>query len=62
MLSGEGDRFFPLGFQRRVVRDRLGLEPDVLPGGHLLGLSNPAGVADYLLHRRTFCDRGRPIP
>lgn len=51
VLSGEGDRFFPLGFQRRVARDRLGLEPDVLPGGHLLGLSNPAGVADYLLGR-----------
>ncbi len=51
VLSGEGDRFFPLEFQRRVARDRLGLEPDVLPGGHLLGLSNPAGVADYLLHR-----------
>ncbi|UKA58216.1 alpha/beta fold hydrolase [Arthrobacter sp. FW306-2-2C-D06B] len=51
VLSGEGDRFFPLGFQRRVARDRLGLEPDVLPGGHLLGLSNPAGVADYLLRR-----------
>ncbi len=51
VLSGEEDRFFPLEFQRRVARDRLGLEPDVLPGGHLLGLSNPAGVADYLLHR-----------
>lgn len=51
ILSGEGDRFFPLEFQRRVARDRLGLEPDVLHGGHLLGLSNPAGVADYLLRR-----------
>jgi pimeloyl-ACP methyl ester carboxylesterase len=51
VLSGEGDRFFPLEFQRRVARDRLGLEPDVLPGGHLLGLSNPAGVAGYLLRR-----------
>jgi pimeloyl-ACP methyl ester carboxylesterase len=51
VLSGAGDRFFPLEFQQRVARDRLGLEPDVLPGGHLLGLSNPVGVADYLLHR-----------
>lgn len=51
VLSGGEDRFFPLEFQRRVARDRLGLEPDVLHGGHLLGLSNPAGVADYLLRR-----------
>ncbi|MHC6222264.1 alpha/beta fold hydrolase [Arthrobacter sp. MMS24-S77] len=51
VLSGDGDRFFPLEFQRKVARDRLGLEPDVLGGGHLLGLSNPGGVADYLLRR-----------
>ncbi|HEY5320612.1 MAG TPA: alpha/beta hydrolase [Galbitalea sp.] len=50
VLTGEGDRFFPLDFQRRVARDRLGLEPDVVPGGHLIALSNPNGVADYLLH------------
>ena len=49
VLAGEGDRFFPLDFQRRVARQRLGLEPDVLPGGHLIALSNPEGVADYLL-------------
>jgi pimeloyl-ACP methyl ester carboxylesterase len=51
VLSGEGDRFFPLEFQRRVACDRLGLEPDVLSGGHLIALSNPAGVVDYLLRR-----------
>ncbi|RAN69472.1 alpha/beta hydrolase [Bacillus sp. SRB_336] len=51
VLSGEGDRFFPLDFQRRVARDRLGLEPDAVPGGHLIALSNPNCVADYLLRR-----------
>lgn len=51
VLTGEGDRFFPLDFQRRVARDRLGLEPDVVPGGHLIALSNPDGVAEYLLSR-----------
>lgn len=51
VLSGKGDRFFPLDFQRAVARERLGLDPDVVPGGHLLALSNPHGVADYLLHR-----------
>jgi pimeloyl-ACP methyl ester carboxylesterase len=49
VLSGEGDRFFPLDFQRRIARERLGIEPDVLPGGHLLALANPGGVARYLL-------------
>ena len=35
-LQGADDRMFPLEFQRRVVRDRLGIEVDVMPGGHLL--------------------------
>lgn len=47
VLTGEGDRFFPLDVQRRVTRDRLGL----VPGGHLIALSNPDGVVDYLLRR-----------
>lgn len=51
VVTGEADRFFPLGFQRRVARERLGLIPDVLPGGHLLALANPHGVANYLLQR-----------
>lgn len=51
VLTGKSDRFFPLDFQRRVARERLGVGPDVVPGGHLLALANPVGVADYLLHR-----------
>jgi pimeloyl-ACP methyl ester carboxylesterase len=53
VLTGEADRFFPVGFQRRVARERLGLTPDVVPGGHLLALANPDGVASYLLRRGT---------
>lgn len=49
VLVGADDRFFPVGFQRRVARDRLGVEADVLPGGHLLPLVQPRLVADYLL-------------
>jgi hypothetical protein len=49
VLAGNDDRFFPVGFQRRVARDRLGVEADVLPGGHLLPLVQPRLVADYLL-------------
>jgi pimeloyl-ACP methyl ester carboxylesterase len=49
VVAGSDDRFFPLEFQRRLVRDRLGLVVDVLPGGHLMALSRPREVADRLL-------------
>jgi surfactin synthase thioesterase subunit len=49
VLAGHDDRFFPVDLQRRVARDRLGVEADVLPGGHLLPLAQPRLVADYLL-------------
>lgn len=48
VLAGSDDRFFPLEFQRRVARERLGLDVDDVPGGHLVAVSNPAGVADRL--------------
>jgi hypothetical protein len=35
------DRFFPAEFQRRVVRERLGIVPDEMDGGHLPALSRP---------------------
>jgi pimeloyl-ACP methyl ester carboxylesterase len=41
VISGRGDRLFPLEFQRRVARDRLALDVDVVPGGHLAALSYP---------------------
>jgi pimeloyl-ACP methyl ester carboxylesterase len=49
VLAGNEDRFFPVGLQRRVARDRLGVEADVIPGGHLLPLAQPRQVAEYLL-------------
>jgi pimeloyl-ACP methyl ester carboxylesterase len=48
-VAGSGDRFFPAEFQRRLAAGRLGIEADVLPGGHLIALANPAGLADYLM-------------
>ena len=48
VLVGADDRFFPCEFQRRVAHERLGLEADVTPGGHLLALSQPDAVAAYL--------------
>ena len=40
---------FQLALQQRVARDGEGIEPDVLPGGHLIALAQPQLVADYLL-------------
>jgi len=48
VIASADDRFFPLGFQQRVARDRLNMDPEVLPGGHLVALSNPEGLADQL--------------
>ena len=47
-LQGRDDRFFPLEFQRRVVKERLGIEVEDLPGGHLIALSHPVELADAL--------------
>jgi pimeloyl-ACP methyl ester carboxylesterase len=49
VIAGRNDRFFPIDFQRRVARERLQAIVDELPGGHLLALSNPRGLADKLL-------------
>ena len=43
------DRFFPADFQRRVVRERLGIEPDEMDGGHLPALAHPHELAQRLL-------------
>ena len=43
------DRLFPPEFQRRVVRERLGIVPDEMAGGHLAALADAAALADRLL-------------
>jgi pimeloyl-ACP methyl ester carboxylesterase len=48
VLAGRDDRLFPLEFQRRVARERLGLPVDDLPGGHLVALSHAVELADRL--------------
>jgi pimeloyl-ACP methyl ester carboxylesterase len=42
------DRFFPADFQRRVVRQRLGITPDEMDGGHLPALARPTELAHRL--------------
>ena len=43
------DRLFPEQFMRSVVADRLGIEPESIPGGHMAMLSHPAELADALV-------------
>jgi pimeloyl-ACP methyl ester carboxylesterase len=42
------DRLFPAEFQRRVVRERLGIVPDEMDGGHLPALARPKELAARL--------------
>jgi pimeloyl-ACP methyl ester carboxylesterase len=49
VLAGREDRFFPYDFQRRLAKDRLGLEVEGLPGGHLLAFSQPEALVERLI-------------
>ena len=49
VIVGRDDRLFPLEFQRRVARERLGVEIEATRGGHLVALSNPKGLATLLM-------------
>jgi pimeloyl-ACP methyl ester carboxylesterase len=52
VVAGREDRFFPLALQQRIARQRLGIDPVSVPGGHLAALSHPhelaAVIAGYL--------------
>jgi pimeloyl-ACP methyl ester carboxylesterase len=48
VIAGRDDRFFPLDFQQRIARERLDLEPDIVPGGHLVALSHPIELANRI--------------
>lgn len=43
------DRFFPEQFMRGVVADRLGITPEIVPGGHMAMLSHPRQLVDALV-------------
>ena len=49
VLAGRDDRFFPVAFQTRVAKERLGKDIERVPGGHLAALSHPAAIAKALL-------------
>jgi pimeloyl-ACP methyl ester carboxylesterase len=50
VLAGRDDRLFPLAFQRRVARERLGLDEIAeIDGGHLPMLARPRELAERLV-------------
>jgi pimeloyl-ACP methyl ester carboxylesterase len=54
------DRFFPAEFMRRVVRERLGITPDEMDGGHLPALARPKELAERLEAYRAEVEPQRP--
>jgi len=42
------DRLFPASWMRGVVRERLGIEPDEIDGGHCPALSRPGDLSERL--------------
>jgi pimeloyl-ACP methyl ester carboxylesterase len=55
VLLCRDDRLFPAPYLRRIARERLGITPDEIDGGHTPALSRPKELADrleeYLAHR-----------
>jgi pimeloyl-ACP methyl ester carboxylesterase len=49
VLVPRDDRLFPLSFQRRIARGRLGLEVEEMAGGHLPMLARPEELAERLV-------------
>ena len=47
------DRFFPAEWMRGVVRERLGIAPDEIDGGHCPALSRPRELSERLEAYRT---------
>lgn len=43
------DRMFPVDWARRHARERLGIEPDEIDGGHYIALARPRQLADRLV-------------
>jgi pimeloyl-ACP methyl ester carboxylesterase len=57
-IVSRGDRFFPADFQRRLIHERLDIEPDEIEGGHLPALSRPNDLVSLLERIRTESEAG----
>jgi pimeloyl-ACP methyl ester carboxylesterase len=62
VVPSRDDRFFPADWQRRVVRDRLGIDPDEIEGGHCVALSRPRDLVSVLESLRTGARRAASSP
>lgn len=49
VLVGADDNFFSPAFQQKIAQERLGVEAEIIDGGHMLPLANPDGVTAALL-------------
>jgi pimeloyl-ACP methyl ester carboxylesterase len=61
-VIGSHDRLFPLEFQRRVIRERLGITPDEIDSGHLPALSRPQELTRLLVQYRSEHDASGGVP
>lgn len=49
VVAGRHDRLFPLDLIRRISRERIGVEPDVVDSGHLVALARPRELTELLV-------------
>lgn len=59
ILAPRDDRLFPLEFQRRIAKERLGLEIDEIDGGHMPMLSRPTELSERLIVLADECSSTR---
>ena len=52
VLLCRDDRMFSAEFQGRVARERVGIEPDEMDGGHCVSISRPRELAERLVAYR----------
>lgn len=48
-IATTNDRFFPVAFMDRLIRYRLGVEPEHIASRHLPALANPMGLTEMLV-------------
>jgi pimeloyl-ACP methyl ester carboxylesterase len=58
VLAGRDDRLLPAAFQRRIAKERLGIEADEIEGGHLVALGRPRELAQRLVRGSEAAGRG----
>jgi hypothetical protein len=57
VVAAESDRLFPLDFMVQQSVERLGITPDVIPGGHMAALSQAGALAELLVQYESSGER-----